>query len=195
MKPHAHASPAHLMVASVAGSILRANRAALGALLGEERVREILAKDGRHRFWDEALAVEWVELSRVEDSFCAIAAAAGRDPLTLNEAVTRLGTEQSFRSVWRVLLRLTTDDALIARSNLLYGRAFNTGSLEYERIDAGKALLRVTQWNDPPAFHMRGLAAGIETMLKLAGRLDARVRYEPVGRAAFFRAQSRVPLG
>jgi hypothetical protein len=179
------------MIPSVAGSILVANRAALSDLLGEKRLRDVLAADPMHRFWGEVLAISWVELSVVEESLRAVARAVARDPFGLNGDITRLGTERSFQTVWRLLLRLTTDDALIARADVMYRRVFNVGKLEYERVGPGKAVLRLTEWDAPPAFHMHGLAVGIETMLRLSGRVGARVRYEAEGTQAIFRAQAK----
>lgn len=160
-------------------------------LLGESLVQRTFAADPRHAFWERVTSLEWVELGEVERSVRALAGAVGRDPIALNVEATRLGTEDSFRTIWKVLLRFTSDDALVARSPTLYGRAFNTGALVYEPVTPGQANLRVADWDDPPALHMHGLASGIETMLRLAGRSDARVRYEVEGRRAVFRATSR----
>ena len=181
-------------VPSVSGTVIRANRKAFGTILGESVVQRVFQGDPLHAFWDRVTGLEWLELGQVERSVRALASSVGREPIGLNVEATRLGTEDSFRTIWRVLLRFTSDDALVARSATLYGRAFNTGSLAYEPITAGRADLRVVGWDDPPPLHMHGLASGIETMLKLAGRPDARVRYEVEGRQAVFRATSRGSL-
>ena len=168
---------------SVSGSIIRANRRALGQVVGEDLVRGVLATDPRFAFWDESTGVEWHELGVVEESLRAIAAKANRDPVALNVEITRIGAEQTLRTIWRVLLRFTSTQALVARSGILYARAFNTGRIVFEAGAPGEGVLRIVEWAAPPRFHMFALAAGIETVLQLTGRADARVRYDTSSQA------------
>ncbi len=160
--------------------MVRNNRLAFATLVGEDLVDHVFSRDPRFRFWTEATGIEWIDAELVAEGVFALARAAERDPEPLNAAATRIGTAQSFRTVWRMMLRLTSDEALIARSGLLYARAFDTGRVDYERVREGHALLRLSGWPNPPRIHMVGLAAGIETMLRIAGRPAATVSYQVV---------------
>jgi hypothetical protein len=164
---------------SVSGSVIRANRRALGQVVGEDLVRSVFAAEPRYAFWEEATGVEWLELGVVEESLRAVAAKANRDPVAMNVEITRIGAEQTLRTIWRVLLRFTSTQALVARAGILYARAFNTGRIVFEAGAPGEGSLRIVDWASPPRFHMFALAAGIETVLQLTGRADARVRYDP----------------
>ena len=175
----------------VSGTVVRANRQAFAELLGEEVVTEWLASDRRFEFWNSAMAVGWVELGLVEESVVALGGMVAKDPVWLNMEATRKGTARAFKTVWRVLLRLTTDDALVARAPILYKRAFNVGRMEYVSMGPHKGELRLSGWRAPPAFHMHGLRAGIETMLRVAGRHDAQVNYEQRGALPVFTTFTR----
>jgi hypothetical protein len=170
----------------VSGTVVRNNGAAFASLLGEDVVREAFAVDPRFAFWQEATGIEWIDAELVADSVLSLARTVGREAEALNAAATRLGTAQSFRTVWRVLLRFTSNEALIARSSVLYSRAFDTGRIEYEQASDGRGVLRLLDWTDPPRIHMIGLAAGIETMLRLSGRATATTLYRPRGREHLF---------
>ena len=177
--------------AGISGTVLRANRAALATLVGERLLREVFGRDPRFAFWNEATGLGWHDASAIEESLRALAAAAGRDAEELNAEATRIGAAQSFRTVWRVLLRFTSDDALVSRVDVMYRRAFNTGRMIYEPEGEGRSTLRLLDWPDAPRIHMLGLAAGIEVMLHLAARPLARASYHPAGVEHHFRVDAR----
>ncbi len=125
-----------------------------------------------------ATPISWVRVSTLEAVVGACAARCGRDPLDLNDEVSRLGTERAFGTVWRVFLRFTTDAALISRTPVIYAKTYDRGRIVPRITQPGVAEVDLVELPSPPEFMVRGLGTGIQTTLRCAGRDDARVRVE-----------------
>ncbi|HMJ14250.1 MAG TPA: hypothetical protein VK524_22700, partial [Polyangiaceae bacterium] len=130
------------------------------------------------RDFENITSLGWVPISSMESVFAELAAARGQSVTELHEEVARISTERTLRTVWRMLLRLTTDEALINRARVLFSRSYNRGKLEVFITAPGRAEATLQDWPGAPAWTLRGTRIGIETALRLAGRNNVRVSYE-----------------
>lgn len=139
--------------------------------------------------WGERLRsltpVEWIETDVAESIVYAVAARAGRDVMQVHSEIVRIGVERTLRTLWRVLLRFTSDAALIARTPLIYQKTFDRGGLTSRIESPGRAELELEGWAGISDMQLNGLATGIETVLTVAGRRLVRVSYERRSTGAF----------
>lgn len=166
-----------MSVPSVHGAQVLSARVALEKMLGPEVVARAIASlpAATREAYVGVTSVGWLPID-VFDAFLHAAAREG------DRDVTKMVREQSIASaeallngLWRSLLRFTSDDALVARTPTIYGKTFNTGRL-MSRIDRpGIAEIQQTGWPEIPDLHVAGLAAGIETVLRCAGRESVKV--------------------
>lgn len=144
----------------VGPAVVRAAREALPPTLGAEL--------------EHVLPIAWVRLSAYNALLAEIARRVGRDLLTLDAEAVRVGTERSFSTVWRVLLRVTTDHALVTRTPLFYSKGFDTGRLSARIPSPGQAEVELVDFPDISDVDLQGVRITIETVLRLAGRKDVR---------------------
>jgi hypothetical protein len=69
-----------------------------------------------------------------------------------------------------VLLRLSTDEALIARSQVLYSRSRSVGQVSARLVEPGHAELVLRGRPNGPSRTIRSLAISNEVLLRLTGR-------------------------
>ena len=145
--------------------------------MGSEVVERALGRipaDARTRY-ETATAIEWMPIEVMETAFSAIAAEMGTDVASLHERVATVSVERTFRTVWRVLLRLTTDKALVSRTPGVFARSYNRGRLVADIPRSGFGEITLLDWPRAPAWPVRATRIGIATVLRLAGRSDVRV--------------------
>lgn len=129
----------------------------------------------------------WVPLRVSAAVLDAVAAEAKLDAEELFDRVVREGVERSFKTVWKVLLHFTTDDALIARTPLIYAKSRNIGKLEARIAAPGEADATLTGWPQMTERHARAIAVSIATVLSLAGRKSPRFFYQRTADGATFK--------
>ena len=83
-----------------------------------------------------------------------IATEAGVDPNALFERSLRISSERAFKTIWRVMLRFTSDEALVARTAMIYSRTRDTGELSSRVIAPGRAEVTLRSY---PGASMRTL--------------------------------------
>ena len=174
----------------VTGTSFCAHRDEIEAVYGKDVLQRAvghLEHAQRHHVMD-ALPVSLVPISTQQALYEALAAETGARAEQLHVEIVRRSTERVVRTIWRVLLRFTSDEALVSRAPILFRKSFCQGKLVAEKIAPGRARLRVSEWPGMPAFSLRGLRVGIETILTLAGRQDARVRCEATADGATLEA-------
>lgn len=159
-----------------------------GALVLEHR-RQLLERCGHARFeralarlpadmrreYDEISTVSWPRVEVAEAIVRAAGDVLGRDSASLHEEISRASVERTLTTLWRLLLRFTSDEALVARTPRIYARALNRGELQPRMVAPGRAEIRVVGWPDIPEFSLRGVRIGIESVLRLSHRHDVRV--------------------
>jgi hypothetical protein len=123
----------------------------------------------------DALPGSWVPIETVELVFGAVARAAGRELPELHVELARMSVGRALKTFWRLLLRFTTDEALVSRTPVIFGKAYNRGRLIPSIPVPGRSEIVLADWPDVPDWPIRGTRAGIEAVLRAAGRKDVRV--------------------
>jgi len=164
----------------MSGALLLEHRRILLELCGPARFEKVLLRLDREarREYDEITPVAWPRVSTAEAVVRAAAAELGRDSVELHEHLARTGVEKALTTLWRLLLRFTSDEALVARTPRIYARALDRGELVPRITGPGRAEIRILGWPDIPEFSSRGVRIAIETVLRLAGRVDVRITEE-----------------
>ena len=127
---------------------------------------------------EQMLPVSWLDSDMMNDFMARVAREAGRDPESFAVDVVRRGVERTLNTLWRVILRFTSDAALVKRTPMLYSKTYDVGELT-ARIDRpGRADLELRGWPAVPRMDLIGLATGIETVLLCAGRKDVQVTWD-----------------
>jgi hypothetical protein len=152
-------------------------RWALEQTLGVEVVARALASlpDDVRREYAEPAPLAWVPYDVVVRCHEAIAREAGTTMEEMLERAVPLAVERAFRTVWRVLLRFTSDAVLIARTPLLYSKTRSKGTMTAQVVSPGHAVAEITGWPSMPPRDVRALELSIATLVRLAGRKDVEV--------------------
>ena len=161
----------------LSGAILLDNLRALREIAGEAAILgglDALDADMRVSF-SSATTLTWVPAPEFERFFTAAASSVGRDRDGLQDEVSSRAIERTLNTLWRVILRVTTDSALMSRTPLLYSKTFDAGEMQSRIYAPGRAEVLLLGWPSVSDFHARGIARGIETVLHCSGRKAARV--------------------
>jgi hypothetical protein len=164
---------------SAAGATIQGLRRALEEIVGVNVVASALKKvpaKVREDF-DPVTPMTWVPLTSSNMVVEYIAAEACRNSDDLMDEAVRRTAEQMFRTSWRLLLRFTTDHALIARTPVIYSKWRNIGALESNLLAQGRSEILLSGWPGVSERNVRTLAVSIETVLRLAGRRAVRIEY------------------
>ena len=101
-----------------------------------ERVMAELPADVRREY--EGLSIlSWCRHSTATEVTQRMGSALGQRPEVWQAEVVRTGIERTLTGLWKVLLRFSSDDALIKRSALLYSKACDRGSSRRIRSGPG----------------------------------------------------------
>jgi hypothetical protein len=170
------------------GTLLVEQIKVLRELHGDAVVDRAIAKlppEVRREF-DQILTTTWVPME-VSDTFHRyVANELGRDPREVRRELVRTALPRTFKTIWRVLLKFTTDEALVARTPLIYSKTFDRGEF-VSRIDRpGIANMRLSGWQDPSELELVGIATAVEVVLRLAGRRQPEVSWQRVPGGATF---------
>lgn len=174
--PYAGAMTAKV-VPSASGISVLDLRAALEEIVGKDVVRsalETLPPEARGEFV-EITALSWVPLATVTRVVDTVAKAAKMNPERLIDDAVRRAVERTFKTVWRLMLRFTTDAALIARTPVVYSMSRNIGKLTARIVAPGKAEVTLSEWPGVSARHVRTLGISMVTVVTLAGRKETNV--------------------
>jgi len=153
-------------------------QARYGSAVFERTLKRLAAGD--RELIEHALPIDWIPIRIQEAFYAALAQETGKPLEELHTDVARESTARTLRTIWRVLLRFTSDTALVARAPIFFEKSFSRGRLSAELEAPGKARLRVRGWPDIPEFSLRGVRIGIETVLREAGRREVQVASERV---------------
>jgi hypothetical protein len=162
---------------SVSGTLVSALLVVARESLGDDVVNAALdrtSSEDSERVRN-ALPGEWIPIRVVETAFGAIAEVAGRDLPGLHVELARVSVDRAVKSLWRLLLRFTSDEALVMRTPVIFGKAYNRGKLVPSIPSPGRGEVELREWPDVPEWAIRGTRVGIETVLRAAGRKDVRV--------------------
>lgn len=161
----------------LSGAVFLKNLDAFREFVGEDVVGRALDRlTPEHRSTiDTTVAVAWIDSDVVDAAYSAIALEAGQDLEPLYRRVVYEGVSRTLKSVWRVLLRIHSDKALVARTPQIYARGHSLGSIEPKITGPGRAEIHLSGWPGMPRLRRIGVAMGIEAVLHIAGRDKAQV--------------------
>jgi hypothetical protein len=182
------------IVPSASGISVLDLRAALEEIVGADVVANALTSlpaEIRSEFV-EITALSWVPMTTITRVVDAVAVAARKNPERLIDEAVRRAVERTFKTVWRVMLRFTTDAALIARTPVVYSLSRNIGRLTSRIVAPGKAEVTLNDWPGVSARQVRTLGISIVTVVTLAGRKEVSVTSTPTADGAVFQLSWRV---
>ena len=158
--------------ACLSGALACSLREVAGDILGAQAVARALERLSPHvrSLYENAVPVGWVPLPVIEAAFTELATEVGTNIAELHERVARRSIELTFRRFWRVLLRVTTDGALVSRTPSIFARSYNRGRLESRVVSPGRGEVKLLDWPQAPEWPLRGTRIGIEVGLSVAGR-------------------------
>jgi len=164
-------------VPRMSGTLVLAQRRALESVVGAAAVAAAIAQiDAELR--DEYAAmmpVSWVRYTVPEAVLEAVARAHRRPMPALHEECARLAVDRTFKTLWRLALRVTSDAALVGRTPSIFSRTYDRGKMASRIVSPGHAEVVISELPGAPEFILRGSRVGIEHVLSLAGRKDVRV--------------------
>jgi hypothetical protein len=175
----------------LSGQAVVDSRWAWAQVIGHEAATRALASlpPSVREDYERATPLTWVSYETMRQVHDAYAREAGERVESLLDRVLPLAIERSFKTVWRLLLRFTTDEALIARTPLLYQRTRSRGTMT-ARVGArpGEGHCDLTGWASIPSRDVHALTVSIRSFLVLAGRESVTVVGERTASGAHFRA-------
>jgi len=137
--------------------------------------------------FDALTPLSWLPIASLAQLVDQIGKEAGADPDVLLDRAVRIAVRRTVTTVWRLLMKLTTDEALIARTPIFYSKSRNVGRLSARIVARRRAELTLTEWPGISQRHRRTLAVSIETIVALAGRRNVEVKWEPTTDGAVYR--------
>jgi hypothetical protein len=165
---------------NVSGGLIADQRETLGNILGPEGYEVVMRSVPAEvrAAYEGAISVGWVPTDAVDSVVTAAAHHLGKPVLAFHAELTRRNMENTLGTIWRVLLRFTSDSALIQRTPLFYRKTFDVGSLEGDIPEPGHAVTTLRGYPDISDIHITGLRVGIESVLSAAGRQNVRGRQD-----------------
>ena len=137
---------------SLSGALACSLREVAADLLGAPTVARALERvpSPLRSAYENAVPVGWVPLPVVESTFTQLAAEVGTNIAELHERVARRSIDLTIRKFWRVLLRVTTDRALVSRTPVIFARSYNRGRLESRVVSPGRGEVKLFDWPHAP---------------------------------------------
>ena len=96
------------------GALIAKERAVLEGIVGAEVVVRALDRlpPALRSEYEDITALTKIPTSTVEAVYHAVAQETGRDVYRLHREIVRGGVEQAMKTIWRVLLKFTSDQAI-----------------------------------------------------------------------------------
>jgi len=162
----------------MSGSIILEHRKVIVDRFGTAALNEAVAAlpAPRREEFEEARPASWVRVSTIEAFYDALSHNLGRTVANLHVEVGRLAVERTLRTLWRVFLRFTTDEALITRCPVIFTKSYDRGRVVATVHRPGQGQVTLLDWPDVTDFPVRGLQNGIKTVLTVAGRRSVATR-------------------
>lgn len=166
---------------TISGALITQHRAILVELVGDAVLARALASlpvEQREAI-EGATSLSYIPIRAADAMYRAIARETGRDHVALHEQVSRTAVDRALKTIWRLLLRFTSDEALVARTPVIFTKAFPQGVLSPRVTGPGRAEIRVESWPHMPEYAIRGTRVAVESVLRIAGRSNVKITVEP----------------
>ena len=182
-----------MTVPSTSGIAVRDMRWAMGQIVGEPVVEDALGSisASSRELIEAAPTTPWIPVSVVGELIDAVVERSGMDEETLLRGAIFRSTEKTLTTVWRALLRFTTDEAILKRTPILYQRTRNIGRLEVLDYGKGHASIEVRGWPNMTRRSAFILAVNIEAVLTCAGRKAVRATWRRCADGADYQVRFR----
>lgn len=156
----------------LSGGLIVDQRETLGLVLGEHGFRSVMesVSDEARIAYETAIGVSWIAADVVDEVVSAAARYVGKPVLQFHAELTRRNMDRTLGGVWRVLLRFTSDRALIQRTPVFYRKSYDVGVLDGDIPEPGYAVTTLRAYPDISDIQLVGLRVGIESVLAAAGR-------------------------
>jgi len=166
---------------TISGALITQHRAILVEIVGEPVLARALASlsPADRETLVSATSVSFIPIRVADALYRAIGRESGRDYVAIHEQVSRMAVDRALKTIWRLLLRFTSDEALVARTPVIFTKAFPQGVLVPRIVAPGRAEIRVVEWPSMPEYAVRGTRVAIESVLRLAGRSNVKITVEP----------------
>lgn len=163
--------------AKVFGAVLLEQRRVMRRLVGDyvfERGLAAVTPEQRREYEGLSL-LGWCRASTATAVTRAVALEAGHTPERFVREVVVGGFGVVLRTLWRILMTNSSDEALVRRAGTLYGKTVDKGTLYVAQHSAGVVVLEVDGWPEMDDLDIVALTAGVEGALLAAGRHGVRV--------------------
>ena len=172
----------------MAGAVMTTGREVTRQIIGDAAYERALASVPPHvaNEYRGVTSVTWVPLSVVEPVIMAMGHAAGRDPMALQDDVARTTVERSLRSIWRIFLRFTSNEAILSRVPIIFAKSYNRGRLVTSPVRDGRVQIELLDWPNAPTHILRNTRVGLEATFHAAGRTGAHVSLERTPNGALY---------
>jgi hypothetical protein len=162
----------------MSGSIILEHRKVIVERFGLEVLNEAVASlsEAQRQEFEEVRPSSWVRISTMEAFYASLANGLGRRVADVHVEIGRLAIERTLKTLWRIFLRFTSDEALITRSPVIFSKSFDCGRVESTIPRPGQGVVTLHDWPNVTDFPVRGLCNGITTLLVLAGRNNVTTR-------------------
>lgn len=175
----------------IRGAIVLNNLVGFEDIVGRDVVTRAIASLPPHLVEEARVIVPtaWVRAELVDALFSAIAHEAGRPPEDLFPLAIERGVQRTMHTVWRALMHLSTDAALMRRTPALFSRSYSRGRLVSHFNGDGTADVELFEWPDVSRFRLIAISSGIRAVLRVAGRKEVEVSIERTTDGAKFHAR------
>ena len=163
--------------AKVFGAVLMEQRRVMRRLVGDtvfERALDAITLEQRDEY-DALSLLGWCRASTAPAVTRSVAVEAGRVPAAFVREVVVAGFGTVLRTVWRILMTNSSDEALVRRAGTLYSKAVSKGSLTVVRDTSSNVVLDIAGWPEMDDLDIVALTAGVEAALLAAGRTGVRM--------------------
>jgi hypothetical protein len=121
------------------------------------------------------LPVSWCSLTTATEIHFAVADAAQLDPVAWHRRLVRVGMERTFTTFWRVMMRLTSVEAMIKRAAIVYAKSYDRGAATARLVEPGLVEFVISGWPHIPDFEVDAVCSGIEAMIRISGRTSVSI--------------------
>ena len=177
----------------LSGTLIITQRKVMEKLVGAHVVKQALTRlpDEVRREYEALTPLTWFPALWFNDIVAAVAAEVRMDVLAFHADVVHRSAELTVVKIWGIFMRLTSDQALVSRTPILYSRSYTQGELTAKFLGPGCAEITLRGWPHVPEIQIQAFKIFIGTVLKVAGRKHPKVTAERRPTGAAFHATWR----
>jgi len=170
--PASVAPPALATDTRVLGLVMLEQRRVVERIIGPEAYRRALDRlpeDRRNEFVNIGM-FSWCRTTTVALVMTEAAREANQLPNDFTARVVREGFGSVMRTVWRLFMSFSTDEAIVRRAATVYTKTIDRGKAKAFVESPGHLVLEISEWPDIHTIDIVAIASGIEAALEVAGR-------------------------